>query len=104
MRWKEPLRNAQIPSTSLASEQDSGASIGSTSNRNSWLVDTFLAIWVLIHRKTRRRLHLPRSWILASYVDEYGKPRQKKTNGSTVTQAREILSEEKERFSLWLPL
>jgi hypothetical protein len=37
-------------------------------------------------------------------VDEYGKPRQKKTNGSTVTLAREILSEEKERFSLWLPL
>jgi hypothetical protein len=26
MRWKEPLRNAQIPSTSLASEQDSGVS------------------------------------------------------------------------------
>jgi hypothetical protein len=38
----------------------------------------------------------PGWWI--SYVDEYGKRRQKKTNGSTLTQARNILNEEKERI------
>lgn len=38
----------------------------------------------------------PGWWI--SYVDEYGKRRQKKTNGFTLTQARNILNEEKERI------
>jgi integrase len=37
----------------------------------------------------------PGWWI--SYVDEYDKRRQRKTNGSTLTQARQILTEEKER-------